>query len=127
MTSRLEVNFRGDSRTPAQWVAGHERMKEPPVCQDGHPLCSCSTEPGGPCSDRMRVQVEREKAFEPWTSGEFRRVREALGWSQNRVATLLGYNRSAVAKWEAGEVTPPLVVRLALQYVAGLHSRGPSE
>jgi hypothetical protein len=53
---RLEGRVRGKS--PAQWIAIHERMRNPPACEYGHFDCSCSALEGGPCFNEMMSMFE---------------------------------------------------------------------
>ena len=59
MTPRTKLD-RIDGKTPRQWVANHDRMKDPPPCTYGHFGGSCSTEEGGPCCDEMLGKCEPE-------------------------------------------------------------------
>lgn len=49
------------------------------------------------------------------TAAEIRAAREALGWSQERLARALGVSLSTVWRWERGKMPAPAMLRLALE------------
>lgn len=57
-------------------------------------------------------------------------VRRRLGWSQDRMAEVMGCNRSQVSRWESGRWKPPLLARRlywSLHHTAPAKDRTPAE
>jgi DNA-binding transcriptional regulator YiaG len=65
--------------------------------------------------------LARTSSHEPVPPGgvRIRHRREALGWSQERLAEALGVSRSTVIRWEGGGRHPPPRRRSALAHVLG--------
>lgn len=54
----------------------------------------------------------------PLTGADVKRRRQALGWSQQRLADALGVARISIARWETGgAIQTPRLVDLALRWV----------
>jgi transcriptional regulator with XRE-family HTH domain len=51
------------------------------------------------------------------TATQLKRARAALGLSQSQLAEKLGIHRSAIAKYEGGELEIPLMLVLALNWL----------
>lgn len=49
------------------------------------------------------------------TAGQFRRLRERLGWSQERLAEALDVHEMTVSKWERGVQPIPEMAAIAVR------------
>jgi len=52
------------------------------------------------------------------TKGEFKKLRESIGYSKASLSKEMGIHLRTVTRWEIGEVDVPRVVELALRYIA---------
>jgi DNA-binding XRE family transcriptional regulator len=59
-----------------------------------------------------------------WEATDLRAARESLGITQAELATSIGYDRSAIAKIEGGDVAPRRVVELAVRYLVDRRPQG---
>jgi DNA-binding XRE family transcriptional regulator len=59
-----------------------------------------------------------------WQATDLLLARESLGLTQAELATAVGYDRSAIAKIEGGDVSPRLVVELAVRYLVDHRPQG---
>ena len=54
---------------------------------------------------------------------EFRKVRRAMGLSQDELSEMIDVSARGVRRWENGEVTIPKIAELALRYLAEKNRR----
>jgi DNA-binding XRE family transcriptional regulator len=59
-----------------------------------------------------------------WNSADFLRAREALGMTQAELAATIDYDRSAIAKIEAGDAAPRRVVEMAVRWCVANRQEG---
>jgi transcriptional regulator with XRE-family HTH domain len=59
-----------------------------------------------------------------WESADLLLAREGLGLTQAELAAAIGYDRSAIAKIEGGDVAPRRVVELAIRYLIDRRPQG---
>ena len=53
-----------------------------------------------------------------------RAIRKQLGWTQARFAEALGVRPNTIARWERGDLVPPLVAELAAEYIVLKQQKG---
>lgn len=52
------------------------------------------------------------------SGSEFRKVRRAMGLSQDELSKMIDVSERGVRRWENGEVAIPKIAELALRYLA---------
>ena len=52
------------------------------------------------------------------SGNEFRKLRKAMGLSQNELSQMIDVSERGVRRWENGEVPIPKIAELALRYLA---------
>lgn len=52
------------------------------------------------------------------SGGEFRKLRRAMGLSQDELSKMIDVSVRGVRRWETGEVAIPKIAELALRYLA---------
>jgi len=104
-----------------QWEAG--RMKPGPKATIS--LHALQARPGAVPSQpvaEVSMAVRKGRRFKP-TPAVIKRVRAKVGVTQAELAVLVGVSHSAVAKWEAGRISPRTETATALQNLEGIGKR----
>jgi DNA-binding transcriptional regulator YiaG len=57
------------------------------------------------------------------SGGEFRKLRRAMGLSQDELSKMIDVSARGVRRWENGEVAIPKIAELALRYLAEKNRR----
>jgi DNA-binding transcriptional regulator YiaG len=57
------------------------------------------------------------------SGGEFRKLRRAMGLSQDELSKVIDVSARGVRRWENGEIAIPKIAELALRYLAEKNGR----
>ena len=72
----------------------------------------------------MLLDNTRNKTYclaDNMSSGTFRRLRESIGYSQERLSKEIDVSVRGISRWENGDVIIPKIAELALRYIVEKH------
>jgi len=88
------------------------------------PKCKYTTVGGDQIQEYMRILADAYRVKHRFLTGEeIKRMRKALGWSQNDLASRTGIGQASIKRWELGKIQDEAMDKLLRLYLDPDHAR----